>query len=352
MRIALDATPLSVATGGIARYTAELSRALAAEFPEDEYWLLSDQPFASPSPALLRAEPPAGIARKRWWLWGLPREVSRRKIEVFHGTDFAVPYLPLSPSVATIHDLSPWRYPEWQPEASRIRSRTPVLLKTKIATMVVTPTEAIRREAIEHFQLAPDRVRAVHLAASERFRPDPGPSPDRPYFLYIGTIEPRKNLQVAIAAWREVRRTRGVDLVIAGRLRRDAAPLPEEQGLILRGAVPEDELPRLYSNALAVLYPSVYEGFGLPVVEAMQCGAVVLTSRDPAITEVAGGAAIQLDPENAAQWVEAMSAIANGELGRAQFQEKGIRRAAQFSWRQAARETREIYEEARRRFRR
>ncbi|MBX9601896.1 MAG: glycosyltransferase family 4 protein [Bryobacteraceae bacterium] len=352
MRIALDATPLSVATGGVARYTAELSRALAEEFPEDQFWLLSDQPFPSPSPSLHVGERPGGIAGKRWWLWGLPREASRLDIDVFHGTDFAVPYLPLRPSVATVHDLSPWRFPEWQPDAARVRSRTPILLKTKIATLVITPTEAIRREVLERFALPPDRVRAVHLAAAARFRPETGAPPPRPYFLYVGTVEPRKNLKVAIEAWREVRRSHDIDLVIAGRLRQDAGPLPRHPGLIVRGPVAEGELPRLYSHARAVLYPSVYEGFGLPVLEAMQCGAVVLTSRDPALTEVAAGAAIQLDPQNAAQWVEAMSAVATGELARAEFQQRGIRRAAQFSWRKAARETREIYEEARRRFRR
>ena len=167
--IAFDATPLTVSTGGVGRYTLELARALATEYPEDQYWLLSDQLFSISRdlPNLHAGEGPRNPAERKWWTWGLDREMRRRGVELFHGTDYSVPYLPLRPSVMTLHDLSPWLDPAWQPEASRVRRRTPRLLRMGLATMVITPTEAVRRAAIERFKLSSDRVVAVPLAASD-----------------------------------------------------------------------------------------------------------------------------------------------------------------------------------------
>ena len=147
--IALDATPLTVSTGGVGRYTLELARALATEYPEDQYWLLSDQPFPAPHDLrnLHAGTGPQNPVERKWWLWGLDREMRRHEVELFHGTDYAVPYVARRPSVMTLHDLSPWLDPAWQPEASRVRRRTPRLLRMGLATMVITPTEAVRRAA-------------------------------------------------------------------------------------------------------------------------------------------------------------------------------------------------------------
>src|SRR6185295_9982483 len=173
--IALDATPLAVSTGGVGRYTLELARALATEYPQDQYWLLSDQTFTLPHapPNLCAGGGPTNTAERRWWTWGLDREMRRHRVDLFHGTDFSVPYLPLRPSVMTLHDLSPWLDPAWQPDAARVRRRTPRLLRMGLATMVITPTEAVRRAAIERFELSPDCVVAVPLAASALFKPAP-----------------------------------------------------------------------------------------------------------------------------------------------------------------------------------
>lgn len=358
--IALDATPLTSSTGGVGRYTLELARALASEYPEDQYWLLSDQPFdaqplRSPHawPNLHLGVGPRNPAERKWWLWGLDREMRRRGVELFHGTDYSVPYVPLRPSVMTLHDLSPWLDPAWQPEASRVRRRTPRLLRMGLATMVITPTEAIRQAAIERFRLPPDRVVTIPLAAAgDLFRPPPASAKPRgnPYFLFVGTREPRKNVARLIEAWRDVRRTVLVDLVLAGRARAGHPPIPEEPGLRVLGEVPDSELPGLYSGALACVYPSLYEGFGLPVLEAMQCGALVITSRDPAILEVSGGVnnrgAIHVDAEDTAGLAEAMRAVASCPENFAAIRVKALARAAQFSWQKTARRTREVYDAA------
>jgi glycosyltransferase involved in cell wall biosynthesis len=349
MRVAIEATALTLSSGGVARYAGELSRALAAGYPEDDYVLVSDQPFAMPSPApenLRRGGAPRSAAERRWWLWGLERELSRQETEVFHGPDFAVPYIARRPSVLTLHDLSPWMDPAWQRDAGRIRQRTPVLIRMRVATMVVTVSEAVRRQAIDYFGIHPRRIAVTPLAAPSWYAPVEAPAACAPYFLFVGTLEPRKNLPALVEAWREVRRTSEVDLVLAGRPRADFAALAPEPGLRVVGEVPEESLPALYSGALAFVYPSVYEGFGLPVLEAMQCGACVIASR--AVAEAAGDAAIFA--EDGAELARAMKAVAGREDLRRHYRERGLRRAAGFSWRRTARLTREVYEEAWRRF--
>src|SRR6266851_397519 len=126
MRVAIDATPLTLTSGGLARYTQELATSLASQFPEDEYVLVSDQRFPMPpGPAnLKRGYDPRNALERRWWTWGLERELSRHAADIFHGTGYAVPYLARRPSVLTLHDLSPWMDPEWHAEAGRVRHRT------------------------------------------------------------------------------------------------------------------------------------------------------------------------------------------------------------------------------------
>jgi glycosyltransferase involved in cell wall biosynthesis len=349
MRIALDATPLTAGTGGIRRYTEELARALAEYASESEIHLLSDQPFPMPAgvpPNVVAGHPPAGFFERKWWLCGLPLQLRKLGIDVFHGTDFSVPYLPLTPSVLTIHDLSPWRSKEWQPDAGRIRLRTPLLLKLRLADMVITPSEAVRREVIEYFGLPPEKVAASLLAAAPQFRPVAAEQAVRPYFLFVGTLEPRKNIGRIIEAWREVRRRHDVELWLVGRLREDAPAMRAEPGLRLAGAVSDDELPALYSGACAVLYPSLYEGFGLPVLEAMSCGAAVIASRLASIREFGENATILLDPENGSDWVEAMEAALTNPEWLQELRGKALRRAGEYTWHRTARRTMEIYQEA------
>jgi glycosyltransferase involved in cell wall biosynthesis len=353
MRIGLDGTPLTVAADGTARYTAQLSRALAVEFPEDEILLLSDQPFAAPADApgnLRMGGAPRNWMERRWWSFGIAREMSRRRVDVFHGTGFSVPYIPIRPSVLSVHDLSPWLDPAWHHAADRVRRRTPLLARLGLATMVLTDTEAIRRAVAAHFRLPPDRVAAVPLAAAGAFRQLAGPPERTPYFLCTGAIEPRKNLPMLVDAWREVARETAVELVLVGRRRADGPRLEPEPGLRLMGEVDDEELARLYNGALALMYPSLYEGFGLPVVEAMSCGAAVVASRDPALVEVCGGAAMHVEAGDARGWAAAMRALAAKPELAAAWRERGLERARQFSWVRTARMTREVYAEARRRF--
>jgi glycosyltransferase involved in cell wall biosynthesis len=307
MTIWLDGTPVAEGAGGIRRYTEELFSALCASLPEHEFSLSFPQPG-------------------RWWSIGLPRAIKSAHVGLFHGTDFAVPYLSVCPSVMTIHDLSPWKDEPWNETSPRVRRRTPWLIRLQRATMIITPTEAVRREVIGHFRVSADRVTAVPLAADARFRPVPVRTATERYFLCCGSGK-RKNFDM-------VERL-GAELGIAVR--------------VTGGGVPDEDLPSLYAGAVAVLVPSFYEGFGLPVVEAMQCGAPVIASTDAALREVSGGAAWHVGVSDERGWHEAMSALAGSGDRRGQLMEAGLRRARDFSWESTARGTWAVYEEALRR---
>jgi glycosyltransferase involved in cell wall biosynthesis len=211
--------------------------------------------------------------------------------------------------------------------------------------MVITPGETVRKQAIERFRLEPDRVVAIPEAAAPWLRPASAP-PGPPYFLFVGTLEPRKNLETLLDAWREVRRRYPIDLVLAGRRRADAPEIPQQPGLRLAGEVPDQDLAALYSGALAFVYPSLYEGFGLPVLEAMQCGAAVIASR--AVRDAAGDAPLYADGRE--EMARAMIEVASTPGLAPALRERSLSRAAEFSWERTARRTREVYEEARKRF--
>jgi glycosyltransferase involved in cell wall biosynthesis len=344
----MEAASLGLSSGGLARYTSELSLALARCFPQDEFILLSDQPFPMPPdapPNLKRGGGPRTAAERRWWLWGLGRGARRLHADLVHGPDFAVPYLPQLPSVLTLHDLSPWMDSGWHHDAQRVRRRCRVLLNLRIPSMILTPSDTVRKQALERFRIRPERIVTVPEAAVSWMKPVKT-SPARPYFLFVGTWEPRKNLPMLVEAWREIRRDYEIDLVLAGRRRTDGPQFPEEPGLRLVGEVPDQQLPELYSGAVALVYPSLYEGFGLPVVEAMQCGACVITSS--ACRETGGDAAVYADTP--AELVHAMRRAASSQQWVAGRQAKSLARAGEFSWERSARLTYQVYEEARRRF--
>jgi len=350
MRVAIEAASLCLSSGGLTRYTSELSLALARCFPGDQFFLTSDQTFHMPAEAPANLQPGSGPrngAERRWWLWGLSKEAARLRADVVHGPDFAVPYLPWRPSVLTLHDLSPWMHPEWHHAADRVRRRLPVLLRLGIPTMVIAPSELVRLQAIERFGIGADQIVAIPEAASPWLQAV-NTAPSRPYFLFVGTWEPRKNLPALVEAWRAVRNDCGIDLVLAGRRRADAPVISPEPGLQIAGEVPDSELAALYSGAVAFIYPSLYEGFGLPVLEAMQCGCCVITSS--ALREAGGDAAVYADTVK--ELIQAMRQSATQPEWLAERRAGSQARAREFSWERTARLTHAVYEEACKRFER
>lgn len=373
MRIAIDATPLTCATGGIRRYVVELTRALALETPDDDIVLLTDQPGWEVPEELralpnVQAPPPdshplRGILREKlrakWWSAGLPAALAHHRIDVFHGADFAVPYLPLRPSVLTVHDLSPWKEPPLGAVGSgRIRSRTPFLFG--LATLIVTPTGAVKRELMDRFAIPSSRIAVTPLAARDDWRPVSDTVVTdglrarglrQPFLAALATPQPRKNIERLMEAWQAARNLcPNLGLVCVGSLHGDTIKRYRQEGLEIFPFLSDSEWRTLLSGAVAFVYPSLYEGFGLPVLEAMQLGVPVITSQDAAIREVAGAAALHVDVANTKLLTAALVEVSTNSGLRAELKAKGIQRSAQFCWRATAVLTRQSYVEAIRRF--
>jgi len=240
----------------------------------------------------------------------------------------------------------------------------------RAANAVIVPTASVRAEVCEHLRLSPEKVFAVPEAARACFRPmDLEATEDvrqrlgigADFLLTVGTIEPRKNLRTLISAFQEVASRQSgltLQLVIAGNRGWLSEPLfdvleksPMRKRIVLTGYLNDQELCALYASCRAFVYPSIYEGFGLPPLEAMTCGAPVITSRIPALEETTGGAAILFNPSSDKDLARSISAITEHENAREKLVAAGLRQAAKFSWGQTAQTTLGVYDEALRRFR-
>jgi glycosyltransferase involved in cell wall biosynthesis len=373
MLIGLDAIPLTEPRAGVGHYTFELARALALASPGDEFELVYPSSYPpidfigdEQLPPNLRLERVrVGALGRRWFAAGLPRYAGRRGLRLFHGTNYEVPLWGGAASVLTVHDLSLLVHPETHERRRVRRARRRLPLMARAADAVVVPTEAVRREVCEHLRVPPERVFAVHEAARECFRPAEfseteearralGVGPE--FLLAVGTIEPRKNLAALVAAFEQVLRARPespLQLVVAGGRGWLSEPLFEAVGrspararIVLAGYVTDGQLRALYSSCRAFVYPSLYEGFGLPPLEAMSCGAPVLAGRTAAVAEVTAGAARLFDPRDTdALARELLRLLDDEDAGRA-LARAGLARAAHFSWERTARETLEVYAEA------
>jgi glycosyltransferase involved in cell wall biosynthesis len=370
MRIALDGLPLSEPLTGIGHYTLEIARHLASS-GKDDVSLLSPRGFASSLPSAIEKAPNLHFIRptvnpltRHWWSIGLPRYIRKTGIEIFHGTNFEVPVGGDVPSVVTIHDLSMLLYGNTHEKKLVRRARQRLPMMARAATMIVTDSEAVRQEVHVHLSIPLERIVAVPIAARRCFHPiDVAQTVDLrkrlgiggEFLLYVGTLEPRKNLLTLVRAFENVvtKYPRRLQLVLAGRkgwmiddLFRYAKWSPAGNQISFTGYLSDDELCALYSSCTLFVYPSLYEGFGLPPLEAMACGAPVITSRIPSLMETVGDAALMVDPQDAHAWAEVMISLLEDENMRRHLAKKGTQRAAEFSWERAAEMTRIVYDEA------
>ena len=266
-----------------------------------------------------------------------PRLLARRArgLDVLHCPTYRAPARSSVPVVMTVHDLAVFRFPEAFGRWTRAYSRRAVPRAARAARLVLTVSEFTRREAVELLGLPPDRVRVVPNGVEPVFRPD-GDAEPGDYVLAVGTLEPRKNLPRLAEAARRL----GVELRVVGARGWGDVPL---DGVTLLGEVGDEELARLYRGARCLAYPSLYEGFGIPLLEAMACGTPVVTSDRPGTAETAGGAAVLVDPLEA----EAIAAgIEDAVARRDELRALGVARAEAFTWERAAALTAAAYREA------
>ncbi|CAN5343064.1 glycosyltransferase family 1 protein [soil metagenome] len=371
MLIGIDGIPLGAPKTGIGHYTFELARTLAALDPANEYELISPSTASAaeaakgvPLPSNLQTvHRPANRLRKHWWTIGLPLYAGRRGLSLFHGTNYSIPLWNRCPTVVTIHDLSLLLHSATHQEhlVRRGRLRLPIMVKT--ATKIISDSASVKREICEHFGVPAKKITVVPLAPRRAFHPVAAAESaealqrlgvELEFILFVGTVEPRKNLLTLVRAFDELLRHTDArpQLVIAGQkgwLTEELFALVEQSGLkeriLFTGYVSDEDLRALYSACRACVYPSLYEGFGLPPLEAMACGAPVITSRIPVIMETVGEAARLVNPKDAPALAQSLAEVLRDENERQRLSRAGLERAAQFTWEQTARLTLDVYEE-------
>jgi glycosyltransferase involved in cell wall biosynthesis len=369
MRVGIDGYPLSEPRTGVGHYTLELARAEALISPSDQFELVSPAPFDPDAqgeidranlPNLRTVNPRASSIRGHWWSIGLPLYARKAGFDVFHGTNFDVPFWKGRRSVVTIHDLSALLHPDKHRTRMVRRARLRLPLVVRVADVIITPTESVKREVCQRLGVKASKVTAIPSAARLGFRPM-APAKTVPirkrlgveddFLLFVGTLEPRKNLLTLLKAFQQ---TMGSSfrsqLVIAG----GEGWLMDElfafikksdiaDRLCLTGYLKDEDLCALYSSCKAFIYPSVYEGFGLPPLEAMACGAPVIAGRIPALQETLGKAALLVEPMDVEALVQAITGLLQDESRRSKLGSAGQQHAAKYSWEQTARLTLDVY---------
>ncbi|MFV9681717.1 glycosyltransferase family 4 protein [Pseudomonas sp. NY15367] len=381
MKLLLNTESLKPPITGIGTYTLNLLQAFLRDDDVDVE-CFSGSRFQAPQQALQAAIAPAPISTnhsggavgrllRNSMLAYRAREALRNALlqlnagrlggHIYHEPNFILKHH-RGPCVATIHDLSFIRYPQHHP-AKRVAWLSSQLPATLLrADALVTDSEYVRRELLEHYRVAPEKVQTIHLGADERYQPRTADSTrdvlqryglvHGRYLLFVGTLEPRKGVDTLLDAWQAlpVEVQREYPLVLAGAsgwknldLCRQIERLVANNGLRHLNFVPAAELPQLYAGAALFAYPSRYEGFGLPVLEAMQSGVPVICTADTSMTEITGDSALLISAGDRDGLRELLLQVLSDDALRQNLAREGLQRAKAFSWQRCAEQTLNIY---------
>ncbi len=369
MRIAIDASAIPRQMAGAGVYTYELVRALASV--DDRHRLIvftrsglfDDLAARTKRLHVVRIKPSSRPGRLFWEQTVLPVLLRRLGVDVLHSTHHHTPALaPGVRRVVTIHDVTFMLLPGRYPLARRLYMEMVTRASARVADAIITPSRVVRDEVIDRLGVPAERVVVIPYAAAPQFAPVDDATVDalrrkyglpNRYILSVGSLEPGKNRARLILAFARLH-AEGIDdcpLVVVGQPAwRYEREVELAGGLGLRdfvrylGYVPSEDLPGLYAAATLFAFPSLYEGFGLPVLEAMACGTPVVASDTSAVPEVAGDAALLVDPRDADAIAEALGRVLSDEALRAELRARGLERAQQFSWERTARDTLSVYE--------
>jgi alpha-1,3-rhamnosyl/mannosyltransferase len=363
LRVGIDGRAFGSPAAGVRRYLEGLVPALLALEDAPEIVALGGETVL-PS-GLTRVDAPLHPATNAGWvLVGLPRAASSAGVDLIHAPAYTAPFWAPAPVVLTIHDVSYERHPQWYPYRRDRLRRAFYRRSARSAARILTDSEFSASEITAAYGIARDSITVAPLGVSAAFVPaDPGlPSElpanvTTPYLLHVGDLHERRNLMVVVEALLEARRhfgaLPGLSLVLAGvdrgvgdALCAVAREADAGDAVVRLGVVDEERLHMLYRGAAALVYPSRYEGFGFPLVEAMASGTPVIASRAASIPEVAGDAGILLDPDDVQGWTAAIVKVINDEGLRASMRAAGIARASQFTWSRTARATMGVYRQA------
>lgn len=364
MRIGIDYTAAVRQGAGIGRYTRGLIGALPALDRENSYRLfVAGRGVQGPVPmgANFRTRWLPVTDRETALVWQrlrlpIPIELCLGRVDLFHSPDFVLPPLLSGRRVLTVHDLTFMRVPEFAHPVLREYLQRVVPRSVQRADLVLADSECTRRDVVELLHVPEERVQVVYCGVEDRFRPVEDEATlgevrrryglERPFILGLGTLEPRKNFSGLITAFGRLleRRRLPHELVIVGGKGWLYEPILErvrdlglEERVRFAGYVADPDLPAVYTLASCLAYPSFYEGFGIPVLEAMACATPVVAARASSIPEVGGSAVVYVDPYDVESLVEGLDTVLHDGPLRAQLRAEGLARAREFTWERAAR---------------
>lgn len=365
IRIGLDGTPLLGPRSGVGNYTGRLLAALLRHKPDWEYLLYSNRPLEPLEQPLTRATPVYSRVPSKRMIWMqclLPAVIRRSRPQLCHFPNAMAPIWSQRPFIVTIHDASLFLYRRYHPLARILSIRLALPTIARQAAAVITVSHHARADLIRILNLPPQKVHVVYEAAPAHFQPVVEQAHldalrrkyhlPQQFLLYVGTLEPRKNLRRLVQALHEIRR-QGFPhrLVLVGAsgwdiddFRKEIARLEMEEAVIFTGYVPTEDLPGLFSLATLFVFPSLYEGFGLPPLEAMACGTPVLSSNRSSLPEICADAACLVDPEDVDDLAHGLATLLSEPERRRELSSRGLERARDFSWRRAAEQTAAIYQ--------
>ena len=371
MKIAIDIRTINKPRSGVGYYVTNLIQKLQDIDEDNQYCLISNNGEYENT---FRAQ--ANFENHRTWvsnenhLFGdfwesfyLPRLLEKKNVSVFHGPAFMVPLIKRNmATVVTIHDIVSFIMPDTIPMKYAFYMRNLIKLVSRKADRIISVSHSTKKDLIAWLGVPEEKITVVHQAVSETFYPaengDGGAQIRRRfgihgrYMLFVGNLEPRKNLSRLMEAFAMARERLGgpIQLVICGKkgwlcsgILKTYERIRRGDDILITNYVNEQDLLGLYQNAEMFVFPSRYEGFGLPALEAMACGAPVITSNVSSLPEITGGAAMLINPSDVGEISEAMVKLANCASLRSELKEKGFRQAKLFSWAKTARETLDVY---------
>lgn len=372
MRIGVNALLMAGARAGIGNVIYNLLKALAKVDKNNTYSIFAidegeTHEWLGPNQQVV----PVDLQDKGSWariLWEqlvLPSQTGKYHVDIMHFADYALPVLfNKVPTIITVHDLAYKLYPETFSKGKLWTKLALIKPSLHKAAKIITVSENTKRDVMELYRIPEEKIAVIYNGVNlERFYPLPPAEVknrlteryglEQGYILFIGTLEPRKNIRTVIKAYYLVRQ-QGIKqkLVIGGGkgwLYSDIYKLVQELNLvdhvIFTGYLPEEDLPLLYNGAGVFVYPSLYEGFGLPPLEAMACGTPVVTSAVSSLPEVVGDAGLLIQPTEEKALAEAISQVLLDKKLAAELKVRGVNRAQKFTWEQAAEKTLKVYQE-------
>ncbi len=363
MNFCLDARAATDHFPGVGRYVSSLAGALGEQLGDGETLTLLRDPTAGsrwrlPEPCAGKiriCDLPASLFGLRQQL-SVPRLLRRLGVDTYHSPYYLMPYRTGRPTVVTLYDLIAELFPEYVSPRARLLVHATTRLALSAAREVITISEASRRDLLARYRLPADRVTVIPLAPAPQFAPQPDRAVERvrdrydlrDYVLYVGINKPHKNLVRLVEAWQRVETD--AQLVMAGAWdprypepKRRVSELRIDDRVRFLGPVNDDDLPALYAGARLFVFPSLYEGFGLPVIEAMACGTPVACADTASLPEVAGDAAALFDPHDTAGIATVVGELLANEALRLKHRSLGLARAAGFSWSRTAAATLGVY---------